>query len=1479
MHTKFSPRIPISSSAARLLALLVVACGILSAQAQVIATHTPDAWVNDPYTPNTAWGINAPNTSSPTYTNNGVNFNNNLYGYSPIGTTITLTQPGQTATLTAQVTLAGTVNNSGNVQFRFGLVYRGASANDTDWAGTLIANATANGASGLYLENIPNTSIFSTGGSATVPGLSGTTFAAGWGAATFNYTLSVTYLSASANLVRWTLQGISGDSYVFAGRYTNTTAATQVGFSFDTVGFLKGGAVFTGNSTANAIGFSNVQVTLGNFGDGTWANDASGNWSATNNWVNGVAANGSGFIGDFSEVALTADRTATLDTSRNIGALLFGAASGSTNNWILNSSGGSTLSLNNNGLATVPTITVKQNTATLDLSVDSTNGLAEAGAGTLVLAGANTLVGPLDLNGGELNFSSLSNLPLGANDVSSITFGGGALQWGSGNTVDISAIGIPISFAGNAGFDTGANNVTFADGIGDGGPGEFTKLGTGTLTLDSSVYYTGGTAINSGVLALGSSGSISSTTNITILSGVTFNVSAVNGGAGLALNQNLSGTGTVIGNISDSPGITIASGTTAAGTLTVNGNLSLNGSGNLSYALADVTAAGGGTNDLIDVTGNLDIAGPTTLNVNLLNGAPGLGTYTLFTYGTFSGSIANLTAPLGFSVVNNTSAKTIGLLVTHVPQTLIWAGDGTANIWDTDNTANWLDSGSPADFFTGDSVTFTDTGSDNPPINIDVSVTPASVTVNAAQSYDFAGTGAIITGKLIKTNSGTLFLENNNSYAGPTVISGGTLQVGGPTEGNATGSLGTGIVTNNALLVFDLSGDYAMTTNIYGTGSISNLSSGEITLSGNISGSGSVTMAGSGDLFVSGSNSYTGQTIVSSGVLHPENASALGSGAALTSVSNGAQLYIDANVNITNRPLSLAGTGPASNGALRKGGAGVTYFGGLISLSADTQFQVDGNSTLYLTNPAGITASGMSVIVGADAGGAGTFTGPLNLGTGSLTSQDAGTWTIAPVNTYTGGTFLNGGTLDIAAASALGPISTFNPAYVTFDGGTLGVTTNVTFSDGLRGFTFSGAGTFDVAAGATLTISNQITGSGTLTKMDAGTLVLSGSNSFNGTLDVDTANNVNNDGTVIVTSSGAIANVLSPIAIQNNLGGASTFELDGTNGDIVVTQDFTLSGRSPAIPAILNAAGTNTMAGNLTSGGSGGRYTIESESGLLTLGSSGTLLTFNTTDPQTYTFEGSGSILVLGVIADGTNGSDDITSIEKDGTGGMTLGAINTYSGSTLVTGGDLNVNGTIGSGAVTVSGGTLSGTGIIGGPVNVEAAGTFAPGAPLGTLTLNNTLALAGNTSIAVNSSGASSKVVGLTSVAYGGTLDVTNVSGTLAAGATFQIFTAAAFTGNFSSISSTPGLSWSFSPTSGILSLVSTIPTTPTNMTFSVSGGNLTLSWPQSYTGWLLQAQTNAAGIGTNWVTVTGSTATNSVVIPIGQTNPAVFFRMEEP
>ena len=66
---------------------------------------------------------------------------------------------------------------------------------------------------------------------------------------------------------------------------------------------------------------------------------------------------------------------------------------------------------------------------------------------------------------------------------------------------------------------------------------------------------------------------------------------------------------------------------------------------------------------------------------------------------------------------------------------------------------------------------------------------------------------------------------------------------------------------------------------------------------------------------------------------------------------------------------------------------------------------------------------------------------------------------------------------------------------------------------------------------------------------------------------------------------------------------------------------------------------------------------------------------------------------------------------------------------------------------------------------------------------------------------------------------------------------------------------------------------------LAFQVTGNLLDISWPAS--GGRLQTQTNSlsVGLGTNWVTVPGSTTTNHVVIPIDQANGSVFYRLAVP
>jgi len=327
--------------------------------------------------------------------------------------------------------------------------------------------------------------------------------------------------------------------------------------------------------------------------------DADGNWSATANWNSAIVADGSGYSADFSAVNISANRTVTLDTSRNIGVLKFGDGSGAQN-WIITNSNGGTLTLNNG--ASSPSIVVT-NTATLALPVAGANGFTKSGPGTLVLSGTNSLSGNVFLDSGSTGgngdgavcvatsaaLANASSLSIRNNTGSA---NGSTLQLdGTAGSVTLSALFtnscranvIPNvenlagsnTLAGNIYMQTGGSNIVFQSDNGTlllagslqyvgsltsartfnftgGGntlvagtilyssvaPLYLAKSGAGTLTLNGTNTYTGSTTINAGTLA---------------------------------------GSGTIAGPVTVATGASLSPGGGAIGTLTVNNALTNNG--------------------------------------------------------------------------------------------------------------------------------------------------------------------------------------------------------------------------------------------------------------------------------------------------------------------------------------------------------------------------------------------------------------------------------------------------------------------------------------------------------------------------------------------------------------------------------------------------------------------------------------------------------------------------------------------------------------------------------------------------------------------------------------------------------------------------------------------------------------------------------------------------------------------------------------
>lgn len=212
------------------------------------------------------------------------------------------------------------------------------------------------------------------------------------------------------------------------------------------------------------------------------------------------------------------------------------------------------------------------------------------------------------------------------------------------------------------------------------------------------------------------------------------------------------------------------------------------------------------------------------------------------------------------------------------------------------------------------------------------------------------------------------------------------------------------------------------------------------------------------------------------------------------------------------------------------------------------------------------------------------------------------------------------------------------------------------------------------------------------------------------------------------------------------------------------------------------------------------------------------------------------------------------------GMGTVASTGTNSCSGLTTVKNGQFCVDGLI-TNAVTVTGGAVGGVGTIAGPVQINAGGTISPGVGIGVLTISNTLVLAPGSTTAVDinkGAGGNDEVVGLSSVTYGGTLSLNNQGAAFAPGDAFKLFDARSYSGAFGRIvpiTPGPNLAWD-TGTMAIDGTLRVTSTTSPSVTASLAGNQLTVSWPTSNIGWVLEMQTNSPRVGltTNWVTVPG-------------------------
>ena len=348
--------------------------------------------------------------------------------------------------------------------------------------------------------------------------------------------------------------------------------------------------------------------------------------------------------------------------------------------------------------------------------------------------------------------------------------------------------------------------------------------------------------------------------------------------------------------------------------------------------------------------------------------------------------------------------------------------------------------------------------------------------------------------------------------------------------------------------------------------------------------------------------------------------------------SGGANLLTNNNINnAAFNSIIIKGSGyTLSNKAITVGAGGVM------------DSSVGGANTISM----GLTFAGTRTIVVNNAASTLTVSGVIT-GAGGITKAGAGTLVLSAINTYTGATTINAGTISIAADAALGTAPGAPTAgKIVFGGGTLRSTATFTLATN-RGISLTGAGTILTDPATTLSYAGIIAGAGSLTKAGTGTLLLSGVNTYTGattvgagTLRLGVTNSINSASAVTVSA-------------------GATFDLGGFS-DIV---------------------GSIAGAGSITS----------SAAGAVTLMAGGS----------------NATTAFSGVIQDGSG----TVALTKTGTGTLTLSGANTYSGTTTVSAGTLLVNGAQSSSAVSLNGGTLGGTGTVGAITSTASGGSVSPG------------------------------------------------------------------------------------------------------------------------------------------------------------------------
>ncbi len=1013
--------------------------------------------------------------------------------------------------------------------------------------------------------------------------------------------------------------------------------------------------------------------------------------------------------------AISQDASARALTKGGAGTLVISGAAGYTGNTTISAgtlhlAGSGTLgggayagAISNAGTFRVDTTAAQ----TLSGAITGAGALEKSASGTLTLGAANVLsAGSLAVSAGTLSLGGF------AQSTGAVTLSGGVIENGTLTSTS--------GFAITGG--TVAANAVLAGSVG------LTKSGAGSATLNGTHTYTGATSVANGTLILAAGASVASNA-YAIATGSTLEVAD---GLTLGSGKFLALTG-AIGSAALTGSLTLSGGSVAIDFGAESGNDSLAISGDLNLASGAIAFAKsgvytGGTYGILTYGGTFsgDAAGLT------LSGLSSDGT---------SRQTFNLVNDAGAKVVN----LVVGGQAESVRWTgsadAVWsAGSSGAANWTVTGGAYAGDQ--PNRFFNGDAVTLDDNGSAGTLEIAAGGVTPGSVTVSASTlDYTIGGAGVITAGSLSKSGSASLTLLGANTYAGGTTlsagrirlgandalgtgavaISGGSLSSDGATARslanaiNLSGNVTLGDATDSGVLTFsgavDLGGTRTLTT------------ASDVVLSGGAT-NGALTKAGSGKLTLAAATSHTGGTTVSEGTLELGASNVLANAGAVA--ISGGTLAIGANAD-TIGALTLTSGALTGTGSLNAASSTFNHTG-TISVAA----VLSGNGTVTKSGNGTLVLSGTNTYTGATTVSAGT----LELGsasalgnTGTGTSVSAGA-TLDLKGQAVGAEALTlGGTL----ANSSGTAASHSGTVALASGATFGGSGDLTLSGVVSG---SGLGFTKVGNGAlVLTVANTLSGA---IAVDAGTLRFTGSGSVGSASGVAVAS-----GAVLEWGRGANS-VFAPAVSGSGTVRRSTVSGNGVfNGP---NPDFTGTWEVNFLDAYIGfvgdaAVGASTANISLSNGG-GFYFTVTgntlADTRTVTLGSGGGKLNGSTNNTNTFAarFTGTGGLTkVSGEVAILTNPDNDFTgalavntgtieiggagrlgsgsyagaisvgatlrfassadqllsglvsgsgSLQKQGSGTLTLSADNTFSGNVALSGGTLRLSGKLYAGAYT---------------------------------------------------------------------------------------------------------------------------------------------------------------------------------------------------